>query len=161
MTEKNLLLVGCNSTIIPDTVTEIGISDATNGVSSAFMGRSGLTSIVIPESVTSIGQDTFRDCSGLKTVVIKGKLKNIPQKAFENCSALETVTLPVGIGKIDTLAFIGCKTLKAFYVPAKKSEYYKQRLERCQQFNHRDEGPMWGTLDELVMELPAEKKTKK
>jgi len=158
-TENNLLLVGCNTTTVPETVTTIGVSNTWRGVSSAFKGRTGLTSIVIPESVTEIGRETFRDCTGLKTIVIKGKLKKIPEDVFRNCTALETITLPAGISKIDTLAFKGCTALKTVYVPAKKSDYYKQRLESCQQFN-QGEGPVWGTIDELVVELPAEKKKK-
>jgi hypothetical protein len=140
-------------------VTTIGISDNFRGVSSAFKGRAGLTSIVIPESVTEIGRETFMNCTGLKTVVIKGKLKKIPEEVFRDCKTLETITLPTGIGKIDTLAFKGCTALKTVYVPAKKGDYYKQRLERCQQFN-QGEGPLWGTIDELVVELPAEKAKK-
>ena len=53
-TECNTLVVGCATTIIPDTVEEIG--------KSAFSNCEGLTSVVIPNSVTSIGEDAFADC---------------------------------------------------------------------------------------------------
>ena len=160
-TENNQLLVGCKNTFIPDTVNIIGVDSNWLGVRSAFQKCTGLTDIVLPESVTEIGRSAFEDCTGLKTVVVKGKLKKIPEAAFKNCSALESITLPAGIGKIDTIAFKGCTSLKTINVPAKKGDYYRERLERCQQFLQDSGKPVWGTLDEIVVELPAEKKAKK
>ena len=61
-TATNTLLVGCNSTIIPDSVTTI--ADV------AFAG-SGITSITIPSSVTSIGIDAFYGCTSLTTIYYK------------------------------------------------------------------------------------------
>ncbi len=57
---SNTLILGCQSTIIPNSVTSIG--------SSAFSGCSGLTSVEIPNSVTSIGFAAFYDCSSLTSV---------------------------------------------------------------------------------------------
>ena len=51
-TETNKLLFGCQSTVIPSSVTEIGYD--------AFRGYTGLTSIVIPSSVTKIGGWAFK-----------------------------------------------------------------------------------------------------
>ena len=59
-TSSNTLIVGCKSTVIPNTVTALG--------SSAFSGCKGLTTITIPNSVTSIGSSAFFDCKGLKDV---------------------------------------------------------------------------------------------
>ena len=159
-TEGNLLLAGCKNTVIPDTVTTIGVDSNMRGVSPAFKHCKGLTDIVLPESVTEIGRRSFEGCTELKTVVIKGKLKKIPEEAFKDCTALESITLPAGIGKIDMLAFKGCTALKTINVPAKKGDYYRQRLEGCQQFLKGSGKPLRGTLDELVVELSAEKKAK-
>ena len=54
-TETNTLVCGCSTTIIPDSVTEIG--------SNSFRGCKNLTSIVIPDSVTTIGSEVFYCCS--------------------------------------------------------------------------------------------------
>ena len=59
-TATNTLITGCNSTIIPESVTSIG--------NYAFNCCSGLTSVTIPESVTSIGWYAFLGCSGLTSV---------------------------------------------------------------------------------------------
>ena len=61
-TASNTLIAGCETTIIPESVTSIG--------DYAFDGCSGLTSITIPESVISIGRSAFRGCSRLTSVHI-------------------------------------------------------------------------------------------
>lgn len=61
-TETNLLVKGCNKTIIPKSVTKIA--------SSAFQGCTGLTSVVIPEGVKEIGWDAFKGCTGLTSIKV-------------------------------------------------------------------------------------------
>ena len=68
-TATNTLITGCQSTIIPNSVTSIG--------EGAFLGCSGLTSVTIPNSVTSIGDYAFLGCSGLTSV---SNFANTPQE---------------------------------------------------------------------------------
>ena len=82
-TASNTLIVGCENTIIPNTVTAIG--------NSAFDNFSGLTSIDIPNSVTSIGEEAFSGCSGLTSVTIPNSVTSVGGKAFYNCSGLTDV----------------------------------------------------------------------
>ena len=105
----------------------------------------GIRIIVIPDSVTEIGERAFAGCTGLKTVSVLGSVKKL-DGTFKNCTALECVTLGVGIKKIE-YAFNYCTALKTINVPAKKADYYKKRLPE--------------SLHGLIMELPAEKKAKK
>ncbi|MBR3149278.1 MAG: leucine-rich repeat protein [Eubacterium sp.] len=62
-TETNKLIVGTNTTVIPDSVTEIG--------DEAFYGRN-ITSIAVPASVTKIGEDAFGGCKELKDIYFGG-----------------------------------------------------------------------------------------
>ena len=73
-TATNTLIQGCNSTVIPNSVTSIG--------EHAFYKCSGLTAITIPNSVTSIGKGTFAGCSSLGSVKIPRSLTDIGQDAF-------------------------------------------------------------------------------
>ena len=54
----------------------------------AFSCCSALTSIIIPDSVTSIGESAFSDCSALTSIVIPDSVTSIGEYAFERCSAL-------------------------------------------------------------------------
>ena len=67
-TKSNTLILGCNNTIIPNSVSNIGVQ--------AFYSCTGLTSIVIPEGVTKISDYAFRGCGCLKDVYCYAK--NVP-----------------------------------------------------------------------------------
>ena len=79
----NKLMFGCQSTIIPSSVTSIG--------NSAFSGCTGLSSIEIPYSVTSIGYYALKDCSGLTSIVIPDSVTSIGYRAFSGCASLSKV----------------------------------------------------------------------
>jgi hypothetical protein len=81
----------------------------------------------------------------LKSVSVLGPVKKM-EDTFAYCSALETVTLGAGIKKIEN-AFRECPALKTINVPAKKADYYKNRLPE--------------ELHHLIVELPEEKNAKK
>ena len=62
----------------------------------AFFRCSGLTSITIPNSVTSIGDHAFVDCSGLTSVAIPNSVTSIGYRAFEGCDGLQSIIIPPG-----------------------------------------------------------------
>lgn len=84
-TDTNELVVGCNNTIIPDSVTIIG--------ESAFKGR-GMTQIDIPNSVKEIGFGAFSGCKGLINIVIPESVEKIDSEAFSDCTNLARVDTP-------------------------------------------------------------------
>ena len=77
----------------------------------AFYNCSGLTSITIPDNVTSIGSSTFEGCSGLTSVTIGNSVKTIGNSAFYNCSGLTSITIPHSVTSIGNSAFYGCGKL--------------------------------------------------
>ena len=62
----------------------------------AFADCSGLTSVTIPNSVTSIGTYAFYRCSGLTSVTIPNSVTSIGKYAFGNCSSLKSIIIPSG-----------------------------------------------------------------
>ena len=108
-TATNTLILGCQSTIIPNSVTIIG--------DYAFKGCSGLTSVTIPNSVTSIGQSAFSHCSGLTSVTIPNSVESIGQSAFWGCSGLTSVTIGNSVTSIGNGAFDDCSGLTSVTIP--------------------------------------------
>lgn len=128
-TASNTLVLGCKSTVIPNSVSEIGTW--------AFINCSGLTSVTIPNSVTSIGNNAFYNCSGLtsvtwnaesckdfsseyipfkkstniKTFEFGNEVKKIPAYLCCNLNSLTSVTIPNSVAKVGSYAFSGCSGL--------------------------------------------------
>ncbi|MCB6089277.1 leucine-rich repeat domain-containing protein, partial [Flavobacterium psychrophilum] len=78
----------------------------------AFADCSGLTSVTIPNSVTTIGDGSFARCSGLTSVTIPNSVITINRGAFALCSGLTSVTIPNSVTTIRENAFTGCSSLR-------------------------------------------------
>ncbi len=142
-TATNTLVQGCNNTVIPESVTSIGVL--------AFYNCTRLTSIIIPESVTSIGGGAFSGCSGLtsiivdkensvydsrdncnaiietatnwlikgcKNTIIPNSVTSIVSSAFNNCTGLTSIEIPNSVTSIGSYAFDGCSGLTSITIPS-------------------------------------------
>ena len=83
----------------------------------AFYKCSSLISITIPNSVTSIGDHTFAGCSGLTSITIPNSVTSIGEWAFYDCSGLTSITIPNSITSIGEWAFYGCYGLTSITIP--------------------------------------------
>ena len=86
----------------------------TNIGQEAFSG-SNITSIVIPESVQTIGASAFHSCYELTSISLPENLKNIDFATFAYCSRLPKISIPHNVTSIGTSAFYGCPTLTTLY----------------------------------------------
>ena len=99
-------------------LTSITILDSVTSIDGyAFSGCSGLTSITIPNSVTVIDGYTFEYCSGLTSVVIPDNVTEIGNGAFYYCEGLTSVTIGNGVTSIGSSAFYGCSGLTSIAIP--------------------------------------------
>ncbi|MDE5887675.1 MAG: leucine-rich repeat domain-containing protein [Muribaculaceae bacterium] len=85
---------------------------------SAFDGCSNLTSISIPETVTSISVYAFSGCSSLAEVKLPDNLTSLGYSAFGNCSSLTSIVIPVSLTQLQNQTFIGCSSLRIIEIPA-------------------------------------------
>ena len=85
---------------------------------SAFSGCSGLTSLTIPSGVTSIGESAFWDCSGLTSLIIPSSVTSIGNYAFYDCSSLTSLTIPSSVTSIGYAAFYDCSSLTSLTIPS-------------------------------------------
>lgn len=108
-TATNTLIVGCGSTIIPNTVTTIGAS--------SFALCSSLTTISFPNSVKSIDHDAFFNCSNLATIDFGDSITTISDNAFLYCTGLKEIDIPVSVTSIGWNAFGSCTGLINVTIP--------------------------------------------
>jgi hypothetical protein len=96
---------------------EKGITSVTipNSVTSiwdgAFWGCTSLTSIIIPNSVTSIGDAAFSGCTSLTNITIPNSVTSIGNLAFDYCTSLTSITIPNSVTSIGDKAFYYCDSL--------------------------------------------------
>ena len=70
-----------------------------------------LTSVTIPNSVTSIGENAFSYCNSLTSVTIPNSVTSIGESAFSQCSSLTSIDIPNSVTSIGGAAFAGCRSL--------------------------------------------------
>ena len=127
----NKLIAGCKDTMIPKSVTSIGVN--------AFRGCTGLTSIIIPDSVTAIGNGAFDGCINLESITIPESMTEFGEGILSSCpnlksingrrelvvngviiafasAGLDSYTIPEGVTEIGANAFRGCN-LSSITVP--------------------------------------------
>ena len=83
----------------------------------AFEDYKSLRSLVIPNSVTSIGEGAFIGCESLKSIVLPDGITSIGDETFFGCSSLASLVIPDGVTSIGNGAFAYCGSLKNLVLP--------------------------------------------
>ena len=97
----------------------------------AFSFCSGLKTVTIPNSVTSIGTNAFSFCSGLKTVTIPNSVTDIGDEAFYYCTGLTEVTIPNSVTSIGSGTFEDCSGLKTVTIPNSVTDIGDEAFYYC------------------------------
>ena len=116
---SNGLLIKDNSVVkCRPWVTSVTIPNSVTSIGSyAFSGCRGLTSVTISNSVTSIGGWAFSGCSSLTSVTIPSSVTSIGGYAFYECSGLTSITIGSGVTSIGEWAFSHCIGLTSVTIP--------------------------------------------
>lgn len=90
------------------------IPEETSGM---FYNCANLTSIILPEGMTSIKGNMFFQCTNLQSITIPNSVTSIGKKAFWECTSLESVTIPDSVTYIGEEAFEFCTNLESVTIP--------------------------------------------
>lgn len=97
-------------------LTSVIIPDSVTSIGDhAFSDCGSLTSVIIPDGVTSIGDSTFSGCGSLTSVIIPDSVTSIGDSAFSYCGSLTSVVIPDGVTSIGDSAFHVCMKLENVY----------------------------------------------
>ena len=97
----------------------------------AFSGCTSLQSVVIPDGVTEIGDYAFSDCTSLQSIVLPDSVTEIGYKAFSGCKSLQSVVIPDSVTYIGDRAFEGCKSLQSVVIPDSVTKIGRNTFAYC------------------------------
>lgn len=104
------------------TVTTIGYR--------AFRRCASLSSIILPSTLTSLGEEAFRS-AGIESIVIPDGVTQIPNNCFTSCHKLVTIEIPESVTQIGTAAFNSCKALTSIDIPAGVTQIAGRAFTSC------------------------------
>ena len=105
-------IIGCRS------LTSLVIPDSVTNIGDyAFAFCRSLTDIIIPDSVTSIGNWAFWNCRSLTDIVIPDSVTSIGDNAFHFCSSLSNIAISDSVTSIGNNAFSDCRSLTDIVIP--------------------------------------------
>lgn len=113
-------------------LTSVTIPDNITSISvDAFQVCERLTNIIIPNRVTSIGDSAFGGCKGLTSVTIGNSVTIIGEGAFRYCEGLTSITIPDNVKDIHDEAFYGCSGLTNVIIGNNVTSIGPQAFSSC------------------------------
>ena len=152
--EKQLLLVNGILVDGQSCSGDVVIPDGVKHIPDRAFEDSAITSVSIPDSVTSIGEWAFSGSARLRSVELPDSVTELGRCAFSHCSSLESVKLPAGLTELVDGAFPGEDMLSVFaFCPKLKNVQFSTGLKRIGQYAFSMTGLTEITIPETVTEL--------
>ena len=119
------LIILSQFTINDKIYTVTSISD------NSFRNCNNITSVVIPDGITSIGHYAFSSCAKLKSISIPDSVDSIGNSAFNSCSYLESIDIRGNVETIDANTFVCCTNLRTITIPDSVTSICKNAFAYC------------------------------
>ncbi|MGM9552707.1 MAG: leucine-rich repeat protein, partial [Faecousia sp.] len=115
-------VTGCDasvtSAVIPEQIEGVTVTALGMGAFGSYDGDNlTLKRVVLPETVTDLGTETFRYCAALEEVNIPAGVTEIGYECFNRCLSLASIVLPEGLKRIEYDAFNKCESLQEILIP--------------------------------------------
>lgn len=114
--------------VIPSTINGVEVKSVGAG---AFKARVDITSVVIPDTVTTIDGSAFQGCTGLRSVKLGNGVTSISGNAFSGCSSLTDVQFSDGLVAIGIMAFWNCSKLTGVVLPDSVEKIGQRAFSGC------------------------------
>ena len=115
--EEGVERIGSYAFCVCENLQTIELPDTLQAIGSHALSFTQLREVVLPDSVTFLGEDVFFGAHALEHVQLPAGLKVIPAQMFCGCDALLEMTLPETLERIETSAFDGCRRLMEITLP--------------------------------------------
>ena len=117
---------------IPTSVNALPVVKVGNEYPPVFgWGNSSVTLIIIPDSVTSIGDRAFQGCTGITSISIPNSVTSIGTGAFGGCTSLTSINIPNSVTNIGDIQFWGCTSLTSINIPNSVTSIGSGLFEGC------------------------------
>ena len=107
-----------------------------------------LKSIIIPDSVTSIGDGAFSECHSLKSINIPDSVTRIGYSAFKSCGGLTSISIPPSVTTIEDGTFLGCHSLRNINIPDTVTRIGRSAFEDCDSLTSINIPPRVTTIED-------------
>jgi uncharacterized repeat protein (TIGR02543 family) len=97
----------------------------------AFREYTGITGIVIPDTVSVIDGYAFYGCTSLENITISGAISTIGHYSFYHCTSLESISFPEGLTSIGNFSFWSCSSLIAVNLPSSLDMIGSSAFQSC------------------------------
>lgn len=104
----------------------------------AFKDRKALHTIILPQTLETIGEESFRGCSNLEAMDVPEKTSRICSSAFRDCISMKSLKVRNGCIKIGERAFENCASLENISLPDGLTEIYGGVFNSCKSLVHID-----------------------
>lgn len=137
-TGSEYLPLPCN-VVIPSEVeyggqfyTVTAIADGSSASSGVFAYQLGLTSVVVPNTVTKIGMAAFWSCENMEEIVLGNSVAEIGDMAFQYCHKLRSISLPNSLQRVGSHFLCCCCGLETLVIPENLTQIGEYFLHGCE-----------------------------
>lgn len=116
---------------VPETVTNNGTEYSVTKIGGYAFKGSAVTSVSMPEGITSIGFEAFSGCQNLESVTLPESLTTLDRVAFISCELLRAIKIPSGVATIPDYCFNCCLSLENVTIPEGVTTIRKYAFGSC------------------------------